>query len=187
MMCKYYLSDVLMPEKKADVEGERVCCQICKWPAGPAVPLTSMLKTTGSSEVSAPRTLGADGDEVVGGAGGGRADETFKNSSKSKKSKNENSTCIGATGGPIFLNPNAKKAFNRLRQAFIEAPILRHFDPECHIRTYASGYAMGGVLSQLSTDWVNPDEPDSNKSKISAAESAKSKISAKNSAKFDFG
>lgn len=24
-MCKYYLSDVLMPEKKADVEGEQVC------------------------------------------------------------------------------------------------------------------------------------------------------------------
>ena len=30
-----------------------------------------MLKTTGSSEVSAPRAFGADDDEVVGGVGGG--------------------------------------------------------------------------------------------------------------------
>ena len=61
---------------------------------------------------------------------------------------------IGATGEPNFLTPNAKEAFNHLRLAFIEAPILRHFDPESHIRieTDVPGYAIGGVLSQLSLD-----------------------------------
>ncbi len=41
-----------------------------------------------------------------------------------------------------------------MRQAFLEAPILNHFDPERHIRieTDASGYTIGGVLSQLTSD-----------------------------------
>ena len=128
-----------------------------------AAPLTSMLKTTGSSD-SAPKAFRVDDDEVVGV--GGRSNETVKNSSKSKRSKNDKSEIstrpsdIGATGEPMFLTPGARGAFNHLRQAFIKAPILRHFDPECHIRieTDASGYAIGGVLSQLSTDWATPDE-----------------------------
>ena len=122
-----------------------------------AAPLTSMLKTTGSSD-SAPR-LGADDDEVVGG--GGKADD--KRLSKSKKSKNTKSgiqTRIGATGEPTFLTPGAREAFNQLRQAFTEAPILRHFDPKCHIRieTDTSGYAIGGVLSQLTFDYLTSDQ-----------------------------
>ena len=121
-----------------------------------AAPLTSMLKTTGSSDL-APRELGAD--EVVGG--GGKADD--RNLSKSKKSKNAKSriqTRVGATGEPTFLTPSAREAFNQLRQAFTEAPILRHFDPECHIRieTDASGYAIGGVLSQLTSDHLTSDQ-----------------------------
>ena len=47
-----------------------------------ATPLTSMLKTIRSSDL-APRELGTD--EVVGG--GGRADETVVDSSKSSKSQ----------------------------------------------------------------------------------------------------
>ena len=41
-----------------------------------------------------------------------------------------------------------------MRQAFLKAPILYHFDPDCHIRieTDASGYAIGGVLNQLTSD-----------------------------------
>ena len=119
-----------------------------------AAPLTSMLKTTGSSEESAPRAFRAGNDEVVGG-GGGRADETVVNSSKNEKSrKSTRVPNIGATGEPNFLTPDAKKAFNHLRLAFIEAPILRHFDSESHIRieTNASGYAIGGMLSQLNLD-----------------------------------
>ena len=45
-----------------------------------------MLKTTGSSEESAPKAFRANGDEVVGGDGGGRANETVKKLSKSRKS-----------------------------------------------------------------------------------------------------
>ena len=67
-------------------------------------------------------------------------------------SKNSN----GAIG---YLTPNARQAFTQLRQTFTEAPILRHFDPECHIRIEidALSYAIGGVLSQL-TDlgWWHP-------------------------------
>ena len=53
-----------------------------------------------------------------------------------------------------FLTSGAKKTFTELRQAFIKAPIFHHFDPERHIRveTDASGYAIGGVLSQLTSD-----------------------------------
>ena len=127
-----------------------------------AAPLTFMLKTTGSSD-SAPKAFMADDDKVT--RVGGRADETFKNSSKFKKAKNDksesltHSSDIGATGEPIFLTPGAKETFNHLKQAFIEAPILRHFDPECHIRIEidVSGYAIGRVLSQLSSDWVDSD------------------------------
>ena len=132
-----------------------------------AASLTSMLKTTGSSEESAPRAFRAGNDEVVGG-GGGRADETVVDSSTSKNEKSRKSTRvpnIGATGEPNFLTPDAKKAFNHLRLAFIKAPILRHFDSENHIRieTDASGYAIGGVLSQLNLDSDAPPN-DSNKS-----------------------
>ena len=133
-----------------------------------AAPLTSLLKTTGSSE-SAPKAFRADDDEVVGGGGGGRANGTVVNSSKNEKSRKL--TCmtnIGATGEPNFLTPDAKKAFNHLRLAFIEAPILRHFDSESHIRieTNASGYAIGGVLSQLNLD-SDALPNDSNKSDFS--------------------
>ena len=57
---------------------------------------------------------------------------------------------IGVTEEPNFLTPNAKKAFNHLRLAFIKTPILQHFDLESHIQIEidASGYAIGGVLSQ---------------------------------------
>ena len=111
-----------------------------------------MLKITGSSD-SAQRD---DDNEVVGGSGD-------RNLSKSKKSKNTKSgiqTRIGATGELTFLTPSAKKAFNQLRQAFTEAPILQHFDPECHIwiETDASGYAIGGVLSQLTSDHLTSDQ-----------------------------
>ena len=34
---------------------------------------------------------------------------------------------------PIFLTSNAKKAFNYLKQIFIKAPILQHFDLKNYI------------------------------------------------------
>ena len=53
-----------------------------------------------------------------------------------------------------FLTPKAKLAFTKLRQAFVKAPILHHFNPECHIQIEIdeSGYAIGEVLSQLTLD-----------------------------------
>ena len=48
---------------------------------------------------------------------------------------------------PNFLTSDAK-------QAFTDAPILQHFDPGRHIRieTDASGYAISGVLSQMTSE-----------------------------------
>ena len=53
-----------------------------------------------------------------------------------------------------FLITNAKRAFTKLRQAFIKAPIPNYFNPEHHIwiETDASGYAIGKILSQLTLD-----------------------------------
>ena len=71
-----------------------------------AAPLTSMLKTTGSSDSA----LRDDDDEVVEGGD--------RNLSKSKKSKNAKSgvqTCLGATEEPTFLTPDAREVFNQLQ------------------------------------------------------------------------
>ena len=99
------------------------------------------------------KTFKVNDDEIVSG-GGGRTNETVRNSSK----KLTHMPNIGAIGEPNFLTPNAKKAFNHLRLAFIKAPISRHFDLKSHIRIEinASGYAIGKVLSQLN---LNSDTP----------------------------
>ena len=128
-----------------------------------------MLKTTISSQVLVANEVLIT-DEVGGIEGGneliekcGKSSKTGKSSkagnskgkksAKSKKpSKSGNSPNFDATkAGPSFLTPKARAAFNRLRLAFTKAPILQHFDLECHIwiKTDVSGYVIGGVLSQL--------------------------------------
>ena len=94
---------------------------------------------------------GMDDVEVDGGEV--EVDEVGKKARKTSKSKNS-SKSKKAVGPSDFLTPGAKLAFTELRQAFLKAPILHHFDPERHIRieTDASGYAIGGVLSQLTSD-----------------------------------
>ena len=84
-----------------------------------------------------------DNVEVYGGEV--RDNEVGKKGRNSFKSKK---TELG------FLIFGAKKAFTKLRQAFIKAPILYHFDPERHIWVWtdASGYAIGGVFNQLTSD-----------------------------------
>ena len=162
-------------------------CRFIKGFSKIAAPLMSMLKTTTSSQVLAAnevlgaRVLAADEVGSVGGGGGDESSDGSKRvepktgksaksrkSSKSGKSKGEKSKKppksgnlpnFGATeSGPSFLTPKARSTFNRLRLAFTKAPILRHFDPECHIwiRTNALGYAIGGVLSQLASN-TRPD------------------------------
>ena len=114
-----------------------------------------MLKTSGSTESSTRPGKGEvgvggdsraelDGSKVDSGeVGDDEVGKKVQNSSKSKKSVRSD-----------FLTPGAKLAFAELRQAFVKAPIFHHFDPERHIRIEidASGYAIGGVLSQLTSD-----------------------------------
>ena len=53
-----------------------------------------------------------------------------------------------------FLTSKAKLAFTKLRQAFVKAPILYHFNPKYYIwvEKDISGYAIGRVLRQLTLD-----------------------------------
>ena len=59
---------------------------------------------------------------------------------------------LGQSG--TFLTTNAKRAFIKLRQAFVKALILNHFDSKRHIQieTDALGYAISGILNQLTLD-----------------------------------
>ena len=73
-----------------------------------------------------------------------------KNLSKSKK-----------TVGSDFFTPGARLAFTKLIQTFVKAPILHHFDSECHIQveTDALGHVIGRVLSQLTLDDLGQRHP----------------------------
>ncbi|GAB7357799.1 hypothetical protein MBLNU459_g0615t2 [Dothideomycetes sp. NU459] len=57
----------------------------------------------------------------------------------------------GRKAGPLEWTDDAANAFRTLRDAFTEAPVLRHFDPMLPIRmeTDASDYAIAAILSQL--------------------------------------
>ena len=55
-------------------------------------------------------------------------------------------------------SPETDQAFQRLKQAFVQAPILAQFDPddETVLETDSSGYCSGGVLSQVKGDVLRP-------------------------------
>ena len=133
-----------------------------------AAPLTSMLK------IAEPRKGGVgvggdsraersgskqdkrriDDDEVNGNEVDDEGyDEGGTKVQKSSKSKNlfKSKKTVRSSD---FLAPGAKEAFTKLRQAFLKAPILHHFDPERYIwiEMDASGYAISGILSQLTLD-----------------------------------
>ena len=86
-----------------------------------------------------------DGSEV-------EVDEVGKKGRKTSKSKNSSKS--KKTVGSDFFTSGAKLAFTELRQAFLKAPILYHFDSKRYIwiETDVSGYAIGRVLSQLTSD-----------------------------------
>ena len=124
-----------------------------------AAPLTSMLKTAklwkGGDGVGGDSRAGRGGseiDDVEVDDGKVEVDEVGKKVRKMSKSKNLSKS--QKTIRLDFLTPGAKLAFTELRQAFLQAPILHHFDPECHIRieTDVSGYAIGGVFIQLTSE-----------------------------------
>ena len=96
------------------------------------------MKTSPQPAGALPATA-VDDSEVVGNSGG----------NEGKLAKSDFTKPVHEVEEPSFLTLDARQAFTQLRQAFTEALILRHFDPECHIRieTDASGYAIGGVLS----------------------------------------
>ncbi len=76
---------------------------------------------------------------------------------KSKASRDKNFSSQSES----FLTFKARNAFTKLRQAFIEAPILNHFNPKCHIQieTDTSDYAFGGIFSQLISDYLDQYHP----------------------------
>ena len=98
-------------------------------------------------DVSKLHTGKVDSNKVDGGEVEddevGKKVQKCKNLSKSKKAV-----------GLGFLTPGARLPFTELRQAFVKASILYHFDPERHIwiEIDSSGYAIGAVLSQLTLD-----------------------------------
>ena len=103
-----------------------------------------MLRITKSAEnLSSSMAEDAEVGSIAGG--GDCKDKMVKRSPFTSKNLN------GTTG---YLTPGAKQAFTQLRQGITKALILQHFDPKCHIRmeTDVSGYAIGGVLSQLTLD-----------------------------------
>ena len=79
-------------------------------------------------------------------------DEVGKKVQKLSKSKNLSKS--KKTIRSDFLISRARLAFTKLRQTFVNAPILYHFDPERHIRikTDVSNYTIGGVFNQLTLD-----------------------------------
>ena len=78
-------------------------------------------------------------------------DEVGKKVQKSSKSKNLSKKTVRSSD---FLTPGAKLAFIKLKQAFLKAPILYHFDLKHYIQieTNVSGYAIGRVFCHLTLD-----------------------------------
>ena len=56
---------------------------------------------------------------------------------------------ISGQGQVFKFTPEARKAFESLKQAFCEAPVLRHYDPEKPLRVEidALNFAISGIVS----------------------------------------
>ncbi len=120
-----------------------------------AAPLTLMFQTTGNNNLGALVNEHEEDQDATAGtvdAGSGRSIKNLLTAAKLAKSQKPN--FAKANFGTDFLTPEAKEAFIHLRKAFTKAPILRYYNLNCHIRieTDASGYAIGGVLSQMISD-----------------------------------
>ena len=86
-----------------------------------------------------------DRDEINSGeVGDDKVRKKVQNLSKSKKSSKFKKTI-----GLNFLTFGARLAFTELRQTFVKALVVHHFDLEWYIQVEmdVSGYAIGGVLS----------------------------------------
>ena len=101
------------------------------------------------SELDARKTGDNEVDDNIGDEVGKKGQKTFKFKNLFKKLSKSKKTV-----GSDFFTSRSRLAFTKLRQLFVKAPILYHFDLECHIRveTDASGYAIVGIFSQLTLD-----------------------------------
>jgi len=59
---------------------------------------------------------------------------------------------------PFDFNDKAQAAFKHLKNAFLKAPILAHYNPDLQnwVETNASNYVVAGVLSQMHGDVLKP-------------------------------
>ncbi len=139
--------------------------------------LTLILQTTDDETLSTQAIESKKNQDTPTSTGGGdgvnRDTKNLSSVVKSAKSKKPN--FAKANSETDFLTPGAKKAFIYLRNAFTKAPIFRHFELKCHIRSEidASKYAIGRVLSQItlyqhSSGHMSHEDPNSEflKSKI---------------------
>jgi len=62
--------------------------------------------------------------------------------------------CLTCKDTPFTWGPNHTKAFETLKMAFTQAPILAHFNPDNPIivETDTSDYAIAAIISQISPD-----------------------------------
>ena len=114
-------------------------------------------RNNGDGEVDKFRDDGLEDAKKLRKSKGQKTSESRKTSKSRKSAKSEKNSLksgnlpnFGATEvAASFLTPGARETFNRLWLAFTKAPILWHFDPECHIQieTDASDYAISNMLS----------------------------------------
>ena len=137
-----------------------------------AASLTWILKNLGSTEsaIQPGESVVGVGDDNKVGRGRNKLDrselddgevdggeiednEVRKNVQKTSKSKNS-SKSKKTVESSDFLTLGAKLAFIKLNPAFFKALILHHLNPEYYIRIKMdiSGYAIGGVLNQQTSD-----------------------------------
>lgn len=104
-------------------------------------PRTSILKILGSEILSVLQT---SKNEVL----------SRKNNYIESGKDNNNNKTVRKNGGTSYLTPKAKIAFAKWKKAFIKALILYHFQPNWYIwiEIDVSGYAIGGVISQLTLE-----------------------------------
>ena len=120
-----------------------------------AAPLTSMLRINPTSTTQKSMNLvDKFGEGECGENEARRASASIKGPTGADYPSFDHVSHTISNNISNYLTLDAKRAFDQLREAFTEAPILQHFDPEWYIRveTDASGYAIGGVLSQLIDD-----------------------------------
>ena len=98
--------------------------------------ITDLLRTTGNSINTSSTKADGNGNSNTSGS-------TKSSSTKARISSN------GSQRFEWTIAANA--AFQQLKQAFQEAPILTHFNPEKSIilQTDASGFALAGILNQF--------------------------------------